>query len=97
MAELAAGRKPGVIVPQPRPHEEQITTARALAAAGLAVTVSSWPRAGCWDAVLEAALECGGSGWEAWSAGNGARRAAELLELVAGRLTGSAARCAAPS
>lgn len=97
IAEVAAARKPAVIVPQPRPHEEQITTARALAAAGLAVTVSSWPRAGCWDAVLEAALECGGSGWEAWSAGNGARRAAEFLESVAGRLTGSAARCAAPS
>jgi hypothetical protein len=97
IAEIAAARKPAVILPQARPHGEQTATARVLAAAGLAVTASSWPRPGRWPALLDAAMECGGSGWATWSSGTGARQAAEVIESVAGRLRRSVAGCAAPS
>jgi Glycosyltransferase family 28 C-terminal domain len=97
IAEIAAARKPAVILPQARPHGEQTTTARALAAAGLAVTATSWPRPGRWPALIESALETGGSGWQTWSSGTGARQAAEVIESVAARLTRSVAGCAAQS
>jgi hypothetical protein len=97
VGEIAAARKPAVILPQARPHEEQTFTARALAATGLAVTASSWPRPGCWPGLLQAALDTGGSRWGMWSPGTGARQAAKVIESVAGLLIRTAAGCAAPS
>jgi hypothetical protein len=97
IAEIDAARKPAVILPQARPHGEQTATARALAAAGLAVTAASWPRPGCWPALLESALGAGGSRWGMWSPGTGARQAAQVIESVAGRLARSVAGCAALS
>lgn len=94
IAEIAAARKAAVIVPQARPHGEQDATGRALAGAGLAITVSSWPQAGDWPAVLEAAVQIGGGRWETWSSGTGTHQAAAVIESVAGRLTRSAAGCA---
>ena len=47
IADVAAARRPAVVVPQPRPFDEQATTAGALAAAGLAVVCARWP-AGPW-------------------------------------------------
>ena len=46
IADVAAARRPAVIVPQPRPFDEQATTARALDAAGLAVVC---PTLACWN------------------------------------------------
>jgi hypothetical protein len=91
VAEVAAARKPAVIVPQARPHGEQVVTARVLADAGLAIAISSWPQAGDWPAVLEAALQTGGDRWETWSSGTGACQAAAVIESVAGQLSRSAA------
>jgi Glycosyltransferase family 28 C-terminal domain len=85
VAEIAAARKPAVIIPQPRPHGEQLATARALASAGLAVTVGTWPAAADWPSVLRAAISRGGDRWESWSSGTGARRAATLIESVDSR------------
>jgi hypothetical protein len=90
LAEVAAARKPAVVIPQARPHGEQDATARALASAGLAVVVHGWPAAACWPAVLRAALRIGGARWRSWSPGTAAARAARLIES-AGRIP-----CASP-
>jgi hypothetical protein len=96
VAEVAAARKPAVIIPQSRPHGEQLATARALASAGLAVIAGTWPAAADWPAVLHAAVSRGGNRWESWSSGTGARRAAGLIESV-GLRTGPVQPCASRS
>ena len=42
VAEIAAARRPAVLVAERRPHDEQIHTARALAAAGVVRLADSW-------------------------------------------------------
>ena len=69
-----------MIVPQPRPFDEQATTARALGAAGLAVVCPRWP-AGTWAETLERAVQMGGDGWERWSTSGAADRAAAILAV----------------
>jgi hypothetical protein len=85
VAEVAAARKPAIVIPQPRPHEEQHTTARALAHAGLAITRERWPPADEWPELLQTALSSGGERWQVWSAGDGAQRAAAIIDAVAVR------------
>ena len=83
IADVAASRRPAVVIAQPRPHDEQLATARALHDARLAVVRPSWPAPEDWSAVLEAAAELGGGGWERWSTGTGAEQAATVLEELA--------------
>ncbi len=83
VADVAAARRPAVVIAQPRPHDEQYATARALDAARLAVVRSDWPAADDWAATLDAAVELGGAGWERWSSGTGAERAAAVLGELA--------------
>jgi hypothetical protein len=97
LAEVAAARKPAIVIPQPRPHDEQLTTARALASARLAITAGSWPRGHRWAALLSEALGRGGDRWQAWSSGTGARQAAELIESAGHRHGRTGSRCAAQS
>lgn len=82
VAEIAAARRPAVIVAQPRPHDEQGATARRLADWQIAVGLSGWPPAVAWPAILDQAVARGGQGWSRWSDGHGARRAARLLADV---------------
>ena len=98
VAEVAAARKPAVVVPQDRPHGEQQATAHALARAGLAVVADPWPQ----DAAL--ALPCcappvswAGDRWAAWSPGTGAQDAAQIIESVGAHQPGGDSRCAARS
>ncbi len=85
VAEVAAARRAAVVVSQDRPHEEQHTTAAALGRAGIAVVRSRWPVPGLWPSVLDEAVARGGEGWKHWSFGDGAARAAAVLdELAAG-------------
>jgi len=81
VAEVAAGRRPAVVIPQDRPHDEQRATGRALAAGGLAVVRDAWPHPQEWPALLEAAAQQDISQWERWSDGGGAARAAALLDV----------------
>jgi hypothetical protein len=83
LAEVAAARRPAVVVPQDRPHGEQHATARALADAGIGTPVGSWPEPTGWPAVLDAAARRGGSAWARWSTGDGAARAAAVLDELA--------------
>ncbi len=83
LAEVAAARRPAVVVPQARPHGEQLANARALTAGGLAVVEATWPAPATWAALLDEASDLDPAGWERWSDGGGAARAAALLDGAA--------------
>jgi hypothetical protein len=97
LADVAAARKPAVVLPQARPHGEQRATGRALAQAGLAVVADHWPEPGRWPSLLDAALRLGGERWAAWSTGTGADDAAKIIESVAKSHRERSGRCAARS
>ncbi|AXH97416.1 glycosyltransferase [Ornithinimicrobium avium] len=82
VAEVAAARRPAVVVAQPRPFGEQEATVGALDRLGIAVGLQQWPAPERWPAVLERAAGLGGDGWGRWSSGEGARRAAEHLSRL---------------
>jgi hypothetical protein len=95
LAEVAAARKPAVVIPQARPYDEQLTTAQALASTGLAITAGSWPPGHSWAGLLGMALDLGGERWETWSSGTGARQAAEIIEAAGHPRGRTGQRCAA--
>jgi hypothetical protein len=80
IAEVAALRRPAIVIPQTRPHGEQLATAQTLAALpGIpAIVVNEFPTSG-WGALLDRAAGLDGSGWSFWADGNGARRAAGVI------------------
>jgi hypothetical protein len=80
IAEVAAARRPAIVIPQVRPFREQEATAEALAASGLATVVAHWPRDEEWAGLLEGAAARPGHPWSQWSPGDGAERAARALE-----------------
>lgn len=84
VAEVAAARRPAVVVAQTRPFAEQVARARAVDAAGIARGLDRWPAAADWPGLLDDALRRGGAGWSRWSTGDGARRAAAALDALAG-------------
>jgi hypothetical protein len=83
LAEVAAARRPAVVVPQDRPHDEQRVTAEALHADGaLPVVALDLVPDGSWADVLDRAAALDGTTWTRWNDGKGARRAADVvLEL----------------
>jgi hypothetical protein len=83
LAEVAAARRPAVVVPQQRPYDEQRANAAALGSAGLAVVCDTWPAPDAWPALLEQAAGLDASAWSRWSDGAGAARAAALLDRAA--------------
>lgn len=89
VAEVAAARRPAVVVAQPRPHGEQLATARTLDRAGLAVALESFPEPDRWPELLAAAGRIGGAGWVRWAPPDAARRAAEFLLRTAGEVRGT--------
>ncbi len=84
LAEVAAARRPAVVVAQPRPYDEQRANAEALRRAGLAVVVDRWPEAAAWPGLLKQARALPDR-WDQWSDGRGAQRAATLLDELAAR------------
>lgn len=83
LAEVAAARAPAVVVPQDRPHGEQHATAAALRRADLAEVAPTWPAPADWPHLLDRAAARGGAGWHRWSPGDGAARAAAVLDGLA--------------
>jgi hypothetical protein len=83
IAEVAAARRPAIVVPQTRPHDEQHATAAALRGSGIGVVANAWPQPEEWPHLLHRAMTVGGAGWSRWSPGDGARRAAALLDALA--------------
>jgi hypothetical protein len=94
VADIAAARRPAVVIPQVRPHDEQQVTAAALRSAGLATVCTSWPAAQDWPATLERAVARGGADWWRWTSGAGSRHAAEALDEVLGSADRSRLECA---
>jgi hypothetical protein len=83
VAEVAAARRPAVVVAQPRPFDEQVATAAAVDRLGVGVGVPTWPHASAWPGLLERALDRGGERWRRWSTGHGAASAAARLDELA--------------
>jgi hypothetical protein len=87
VAEIAAARRPAVIVPEDRPHREQRATARELAAGRWPVIVERrFPLTG-WGPRLESAAELDGARWAEWCDGAAAERFADLVDRVVQRGT----------
>jgi hypothetical protein len=82
LADVAAARKPAVVIADDRPFDEQRCTAAALRAAGIAVVADADAQ---WPDLLDEALRIGGTGWVRWSFGDGAARAAHVIDEVAHR------------
>lgn len=83
VAEVAAARRPAVVIAQPRPFAEQEATAAAVERVGAAIGLSRWPDPGEWPALLNRARALGGAGWARWTTGSGARQAAAQLAALA--------------
>lgn len=82
VAEVAAARRPAVVIAQPRPFDEQVATARQVESCQIAVGREAWPSADAWPGLLRLALERGDAGWARWSTGHGAADAAAHLSAV---------------
>lgn len=80
VAEVAAARRPAVVVADERPFDEQRSTVERLARAGLAATAVGCPEPEEWPRLLQTALAADPSRWSWWSPGDGAARAACALE-----------------
>ena len=85
LADVAAARKPAVVVPQTRPHDEQLASARVLAAGDWPVIVRDRLPDSGWEKLLERASGLDGTRWERWNDGHGAARAAAVIGELAGR------------
>ncbi len=85
LAEVAAARRPAVVVPDARPHGEQHALAEAVGRLGLAEVVDDprRPGPGGWAERLDRAARRGGAGWAAWSDGHGTDRYAAVVDAVA--------------
>lgn len=85
IAEVAAARRPAIVIPQSRPHDEQRCTASVLADERWpALVEAEWPTTG-WPALLERADSLDAGSWRAWNDGRGAERAAAVIAAVADR------------
>ncbi|WP_082589432.1 glycosyltransferase [Nostocoides sp. Soil756] len=87
VAEVAAARRPAVVVAQPRPFDEQEATAAALSRMGIAVGLDTWPEAQRWPELLDRARRLGGDAWNRWSTGTGAADLAARLDDLASGLS----------
>ena len=83
VAELAAARRPAVVVAQRRPFDEQHGTVAALRRLETCVALDGWPDPGRWPGLLDRAQALGGDRWTAWGDGRGAARAARAIEALA--------------
>lgn len=81
VADIAAAGARAVILPQPRPFDEQVATGRILADRGLAVVEPAWPGAGAWPSVLDRARRLQPD-WSPWCVTGAAQRAADVIVRV---------------
>jgi hypothetical protein len=79
VAEIAAARRPAVVVPEPRPHDEQRHTAEALAAAGVVRMADSWADAAA--ALAKPPVDPGR--WELWGPSGALEAAARVVRQTA--------------
>ncbi|MFR9752422.1 glycosyltransferase [Nocardia sp. 004] len=83
VADIAAAAKPTILIPADRPFGEQHATARALAAAKMALTLDRWPDLDAWPWLLAEAGALDTDRWRWWhTRGAAARAAAAVTEVV---------------
>ncbi|WP_382305770.1 glycosyltransferase [Herbiconiux sp. UC225_62] len=91
IAEVAAARKPAVVIAEPRPHEEQLHTAAVLTDVRWPALVIQDPLDTDWASTLTTALGYDGGSWAGWNDGSGAARAAAAIRATARSATAPAA------
>jgi UDP:flavonoid glycosyltransferase YjiC (YdhE family) len=84
VADVAAARRPAVLLPQERPFDEQERHAAALEDAGLVTVLGRWPAAGRWRGVLDDARRRDPQRWSLLHDGRGAERLARVVHQAAG-------------
>ena len=82
VADVATARRPAIVIPQPRPFDEQYVTAETLRRHGLAILTRGWPDAGAWRCMIAKARASDPSRWERWQTTGAAARAAEAIETT---------------
>ena len=84
LAQIAAARRPAVLLPQERPFNEQVWLARSVSdAAPVALVASDWPAPEDWPGLLARAADLDGERWRGYLDGSGADRFARVLEAAA--------------
>ena len=79
LADVAAHRRPAIVVPAARPYDEQAITASALGAADCpAIVLPRFPDAG-WPDLLDRAAALDGSRWQGWCDGLAQHRFAAMI------------------
>lgn len=86
LAETAAARRPAVVLPQARPHDEQSTTGAVLADGWPAVVRTTWPDPEEWTGVLDRAVTLDPRRWAEWCDGWAADRFAEVVLTTRARV-----------
>ena len=81
VAEVAAARRPAVVIPQARPFEEQVTSAEVLGHGWPVIVEREFPTRG-WAGLLERAADLDTSRWAQWCDGRAAQRFASVIDLV---------------
>lgn len=90
LAETMSARRPALVVPQHRPHREQIVTAVALTPSGCPVEVIEPGSRQDWATLLDRVSRLDGQCWASWCDGRAAGRAARIIERTRHRqLTGA--------
>ncbi len=94
IADIAAARRPAILIPQDRPFGVQAARAAQLRALGPripALVLEAWPQPRAWAPLLSQAAQFDPSRWSVWNDGNGAQRAAQVInEFTSGPPGGSA-------
>ncbi|KLL95619.1 hypothetical protein NJ76_24610, partial [Rhodococcus sp. IITR03] len=85
VADIAAAARPAVVIAEPRPFDEQHSTATALDKAGLAVGLDGWPDPDRWPELIERARGLDPVEWKRWQVDGAAGRAAAIVDELAER------------
>ncbi|SDS29129.1 UDP-N-acetylglucosamine:LPS N-acetylglucosamine transferase [Nocardioides scoriae] len=83
LADVAAVRRPAVLVASPRPFDEQLTTARVLAEGGWPVVVAGSGEEALGRDVLDRALALDGDRWAGWTDPGAADHLLTVVDAVA--------------
>ncbi|MBW0019923.1 MAG: hypothetical protein JO236_20590 [Mycobacterium sp.] len=85
IADVAAAQRRAVVIPLPRPFDEQRATAAVLRKYRIATVVQDWPDVRAWPGLLADALAREPTRWARWQVQGAARRAASAIEATSRR------------